>query len=209
MDDPIEKRAPTNADPPGSSKQRPPAQQWPPKPAGSPVAERAQDISNFPDRSNLSYSYVNPYPSKQAIEGGFKVNYVLTADFATAADLNPGGDGPARVTLGAMPPPNPDRPTKAAPGPGWKFDGAMKKANSPNHGGFGQNVLYGDGHVQWQPTPFCGGVRGRNERDNIYARHRPSDATEFGDPIVGPAMDANDTVLLPTAAPQVAPAPAR
>jgi hypothetical protein len=36
-------------------------------------------------------------------------------------------------------------------------------ANSPNHGQAGQNVLYGDMHVEFRVTPYCG-VDG----DNIY-----------------------------------------
>jgi hypothetical protein len=37
------------------------------KPAGKPVAESAQQISNFPSPQTLSYSYANPNPSKQAV----------------------------------------------------------------------------------------------------------------------------------------------
>jgi prepilin-type processing-associated H-X9-DG protein len=64
----------------------------------------------------------------------------------------------------------------------------MKKANSSNHEKDGQNVLYGDGHVAWQKTPFCG-----IQNDNIYtAKNGLAPKVE-----ASPA-DANDSVLLPT-----------
>ena len=44
-----------------------------------------------------------------------------------------------------------------------------KAANSNNHGGKGQNVLYADGHVEWTDSPFCGMNRPTvSFRDNIY-----------------------------------------
>jgi prepilin-type processing-associated H-X9-DG protein len=39
----------------------------------------------------------------------------------------------------------------------------MQKANSPNHQGAGQNVLFGDGHVDFVQNPFVG-----TQRDCIY-----------------------------------------
>jgi prepilin-type processing-associated H-X9-DG protein len=189
---------------------------WPPEPAGPAVAESAQEISNFPSPANLSYSYINPYPSQAAMDAGFKLNYTLAPDFAVAADINPGGDGPVRARPGQMPSATVGRRQPATkPATNWKFDAAMLSANSPNHGGFGQNVLYGDGHVEWQPTPFCGMARDAQQapnrqpaRDNIYVRERIRPGQE-GDPIVGPVSDHMDSILLPTAAPrQAAPAPA-
>jgi len=50
----------------------------------------------------------------------------------------------------------------------------LARANSNNHGRAGQNVLYADGHVEFQNSPFCGMLRastfgGTNTmRDNIY-----------------------------------------
>ena len=81
---------------------------------------------------------------------------------------------------------------------------AQRAANSPNHGGEGQNVVYGDTHVAFQPNVFCGVPRVRNSppgeggpRDNIYAYGgTPASATSAG--IVGPPQHAEDTVLLPT-----------
>jgi prepilin-type processing-associated H-X9-DG protein len=53
--------------------------------------QSAKRRSNFTDyRKNLSYSYNNPYPSTTAIGNGFKMNNTLSAEFAVAADKNPG-----------------------------------------------------------------------------------------------------------------------
>ena len=47
--------------------------------------------------------------------------------------------------------------------------GAANKAyNSPNHNGDGQNVAYGDVHVEWRNNPDCGPAGGANGTDNIY-----------------------------------------
>ena len=45
---------------------------------------------------------------------------------------------------------------------------AEPEANSPNHHGRGQNVLYLEGQVAWQATPRCGAVRPGGDRDAIY-----------------------------------------
>lgn len=45
-------------------------------------------------------------------------------------------------------------------------------ANSLNHGGRGQNVLYLDGRVQWHTTPECGAESLDGTRDNIYRPDR-------------------------------------
>ena len=42
------------------------------------------------------------------------------------------------------------------------------EANSLNHHGRGQNVLYLGGHVEWHETPECGPLRADGRRDNIY-----------------------------------------
>jgi hypothetical protein len=45
---------------------------------------------------------------------------------------------------------------------------AAPLANSLNHAGAGQNVLYMNGNVQWCETPACGAVLGHGTYDNIY-----------------------------------------
>jgi prepilin-type processing-associated H-X9-DG protein len=73
------------------------------------------------------------------------------------------------------------------------------KANSPNHAGDGQNVLYADGHVDWSATPFAGSPRPipGTARDSVYAfgvedkPDTPSAGTR------GAPADPYDSVILP------------
>ena len=142
--------------------------------------------SNFTDyKKNLSYSYQNPYPSDDAIARGFKLNNAIGAEFAVAADINPGtagsGDNVVNIT-----------PSSSAKD--------VKQGNTNNHEKDGQNILYGDGHVAWESNPFVG-----VNRDNIYTRAKGDGArldpkvnnTDTADPFGSP-YDANDSVLLPT-----------
>jgi prepilin-type processing-associated H-X9-DG protein len=62
--------------------------------------------------------------------------------------------------------------------------GTGAASNSRNHDGDGQNVLYGDGHVQWQTGPNVGAAG-----DNIY--------TNRGGAVAASPADASDSVLLP------------
>lgn len=66
------------------------------------------------------------------------------------------------------------------------------EANSLNHNGVGQNVLYLGGDVQWQETPRCGEVRADGRRDNIYW----PDAGRPDDPLNLP-RDPADSFLVP------------
>jgi prepilin-type processing-associated H-X9-DG protein len=131
--------------------------------------------SNFSDhQKNLGYSYQNPYPRQKAIEAGFKLNNAIGAEFAVAADKNPGmsgGDSFAKDNVMA--------PTATSSARD------LKQANSRNHDRDGQNILYGDGHVAWESNPFVG-----VNRDNIYS-------TADGKIAASP-VDANDSILLPT-----------
>lgn len=128
--------------------------------------------SNFTDyRKNLSYSFQNPYANDSAIAAGWKYNNTLGAEYAIAADLNPGTSPPGTDDV--------LKPTSTSSAQ------MMKRANSPNHDRDGQNILYGDGHVAWESNPFVG-----VNRDNVYTT---SDGKVNASPI-----DANDSVLLPT-----------
>jgi prepilin-type processing-associated H-X9-DG protein len=150
------------------------------RPFKFPQGQSIDNFSNFASLGNLSYSYTNAYPGKAAREKGFKLNFTLPADFAVMADLNPGGDAVAKLQPSAG-------------------EDELTKANSPNHERAGQNVLYADGHVDWSPTPFCGQKRDDGTPDNIYTRALSKDAPKDADPIMGPAMDQFDSVLLPSA----------
>ena len=138
---------------------------------------------NFTDTfKNLSYSYENPYGATLAIGNGWKLNNSISAEYAVAADMNPGtvgnNDNVAAVNVSSS-------------------AKDMKQGNSNNHDEDGQNVLYGDGHVEWQKNPFVG-----VNRDNIYTAISgytgavPTQAT--GDAVLrGSPYDSNDTILVP------------
>src|SRR4029078_4963562 len=118
--------------------------------------------SNFTDyKVNLSYSFADPYPdaalAERASHGGVRAH--ASSEFAVAADLN---SGVSHAALG------PQSPTRA-----------MQNANSRNHEGDGQNVLYADGHVDWRQSVFAG-VNG----DDIYADKRGT--------LTGPPGDVDD-----------------
>jgi prepilin-type N-terminal cleavage/methylation domain-containing protein/prepilin-type processing-associated H-X9-DG protein len=153
--------------------------------------QSVQQRSNFTSIPlNLTYSYIAPYPTKEASDAGFKLNYTLTSDFAIAGDMNPG------ITGG-----NPSDDVRHP-----KYNSArtdMQKANTNNHNGDGQNVLYADGHVEFQNTPFCGMLRTAKDasagsesfRDNIYTATVFLETTHASN--TGP-KDSTDSILYPT-----------
>lgn len=131
-----------------------------------------------PANQYLSYSMQVPFASKAALSTGFKWNAAIAPDFAVMADISPGTPQVLTVTPGS---------SKAQ----------MAAANSPNHGGDGQNVLYGDFHVEFCATPFAGAMRTADSatavQDNIYAFGTGTGPSG----IVGPPQDRFDSVLLP------------
>jgi prepilin-type processing-associated H-X9-DG protein len=127
---------------------------------------------------HVSYSFVNVYPTEAAIKRGYKLAMTNSgsSDFAVAADL-----GALRV----------DDPT-------WKTINTNSprsvtiKGNSKNHDQDGQNVLYADGHAEFQQTPLCG-----VDQDNIFTAADPAAAPKTG--ISGPGVypaHTSDSVLL-------------
>jgi type II secretory pathway pseudopilin PulG len=99
--------------------------------------------SNFRSERNLSYSYASPFSNARS----YRLNIDNPSNFALLADKNPGKSATHDVTAVA-----PD----AHP-----FD--MVRANSLNHGGAGQNVLYAQGEVVFKRAPYAG-----VDYDNIY-----------------------------------------
>jgi prepilin-type processing-associated H-X9-DG protein len=67
----------------------------------------------------------------------------------------------------------------------------MIAGNSPIHDFDGQNVLFGDGHVEFASIPLVG-----YDNDNIYA-YGASNPAGTSEGIVGPPAHINDSVLLP------------
>lgn len=128
--------------------------------------------SNFSDwRKNLSYSLADPYPDTAAVKAGYKWTNKINARFAFAADMNPGTSPKNRDDVLAT---NFDSPYSV-----------IKKALSNNHSKTGMNVLYGDGHVMWQITCYCGFYN-----DHIYTSERGT--------VLDSPEDAEDNLLLPT-----------
>lgn len=151
--------------------------------AGRPVGPRQR--SNFRSAKYLSYSYASPFSN--AAGYGLKTDF-LRKEFVLLADMNPGRKGPQQDAT------KPDF-----------TDGPMELAiaNSRNHREAGQNVLYGDMHVEFRDTPYCGA-----DGDNIYTaqaeamsvtgeRPTPNGRGVLGKQY-GPAWQT-DSYLIPTA----------
>jgi prepilin-type N-terminal cleavage/methylation domain-containing protein/prepilin-type processing-associated H-X9-DG protein len=131
---------------------------------------------------NLSYSYQAPYGDVYALSSGFRLTSSMSAEFAIASDVNPGTSGTNDNVLAVT-------TTSSARD--------MKQGNSNNHDEDGQNVLYSDGHVEFQQNPFVG-----VQRDNIFSRRATStgfasDSASFGSTGAKGPYDSNDTFLLP------------
>ena len=144
-----------------------------------------QQSSNWeliPD--NLSYSLATPYPAGNGVNSGFRWRDPLDPNFALAADMNPGTRG------GFNPPNNVTAPAHNASA------SDLARANSNNHQNRGQNVLFGDFHVSFETSAYCGAIHeGTGIRDNIFTAgngdNGTCDDTSF-------PVDAQDSVLLPT-----------
>jgi prepilin-type N-terminal cleavage/methylation domain-containing protein len=148
----------------------------------------AQNRCNFTDiQQNLSYSYADPYPFSGAESAGYHLNATLDSGFAVAADMNPGwtsSNGADNVLLITT--------SSSAQ--------QMQYGNSNDHQKAGQEVLFGDGHVDFDTTCLVG-----EDHDNIYTYNTPPtvggqitgtppSTTDF----LGSPLDANDSFLLPT-----------
>jgi prepilin-type N-terminal cleavage/methylation domain-containing protein len=140
----------------------------------------------------LSYSMAVPFPSTTAISGGWKWNASILPDYAIAADINPGqlkspALQPGMVTYNLV--------TNAS------SRVQMQGSNSPNHLQEGQNVLYGDFHVEWNSTPFAGATFGTTTtgQDDIYTARSTSAPTSPN--VTGKAanpFDRWDSVMYPS-----------
>jgi prepilin-type N-terminal cleavage/methylation domain-containing protein/prepilin-type processing-associated H-X9-DG protein len=150
---------------------------------GSQGTNTALNFANFDSPLNLylSYSYACGFPDYNAVASGFKFNSSLDPTFAVASDINPGTTsvtGNDNVVVIST--------TSAS--------SSMRMGNSNNHGKDGQNVLYGDGHVEFQNNPFVG-----MNRDNIFCRNNTTTFANTGNTNLAEApFGPNDSVLLPT-----------
>jgi len=145
---------------------------------GNPTGN-VQNQSNFSGASvgdtkwftNCSYSFEIMYPSTNAVNDGFRWTNTLKADFAIGADLNPGSANAA----------NPQVVTTSS------STKDQQLGNSTNHQKQGQEVLYGDGHVEFQNSCMCG-----VGQDNIYCPAAPRTAAG----VIVPKGTANPTATV-------------
>lgn len=154
---------------------------------------------------DCTYSYAVPFPTALALSTGFKWNNTLASDFAMASDVNPGSQtiNSTPSTVAAVSATDP--PAASSTGTGQAF------GNSINHKSQGQNVLYGDGHVEFQTTEWCGSYRTGGTvtvRDNIFCASTgkttgvagtDNQAVPSGTAVTSEPYDNLDSVLLPTA----------
>jgi hypothetical protein len=97
-------------------------------------------FSNFQEAGQLSYSIATPWVGTNTAPW-WRLKY--DTQIPLICDMAPlSGDSNVNTT---------------APQGGFR-------PNSPNHEWRGQNVAYGDAHVEWSPTPRCG-----PQDDNIFA----------------------------------------
>jgi prepilin-type N-terminal cleavage/methylation domain-containing protein len=144
----------------------------------------ALNHSNFTNiKKNLSYSYANPFPNSSAQAVGYKLTNSLSPEFALMADINPG----TGVTGTSQSPFDSLQPKDA--------QSKIKLGNSANHDQDGENVLFGDGHVEFTNNPFVG-----INKDCIYTQSDIVAGTGTGNngSIWASPSSANDSVLLPT-----------
>jgi len=108
----------------------------------------------------LSYGYANPYVTTTAMSRGFRMALGGNPDFAVMADIGPGLTGPDDNAIAS----NDENASTQL----------QRRMNSNNHGKDGQNILFGDGRVEWQNTAFAG-VR----RNNIFVPDTDRIGTTF------------------------------
>jgi len=126
----------------------------------------------------VSYSYADPFPDATANGSGYKLVAGIDPGLAIAADVNCGITGSTQangvsdnVLLVST--------TSSALQMQW--------ANSNNHAKQGQNILFADGHVEFDNTALVGIAR-----DNIYT------SQESTSTLAGSPLNASDSYLMPT-----------
>ena len=141
--------------------------------------------SNFRSSNNLSYGYSSPFSSASL----YVMNDTRPGDFVLLADKGPMvklNSTPSTAVLGP-----------ASDAPPLEF----AALNSRNHDGAGQNVLFADGSVRFERTPYCGvGRTASTAGDNIYTALSPkplngekpaADGIGYWGPSIGPAWEGD------------------
>jgi len=155
---------------------------------GSNISTFQNNFTNI--QLNLSYSYANPFPDTTAQGAGFKMVNGIDPTFAVAADINPGTTGsPTDNVLSVTTTSN---------------SSGTQEGNSNNHAKIGQNVLFADGHVEFDNTCLVG-----ENGDNIYTRGglphvlvltggQTQALVDANQTLQESPIDSTDSVLLPT-----------
>ena len=146
--------------------------------SGSPVS--LLDTYDFSSRSTLSYSMINAHHSAvgDRWNAAVKADWVIMADnsnndYSTASTRHTLTDGASETDIRLM-------------------------ENTTNHSGEGQNILFGDGHVEFAMDPFQG-----PGQDNVFAmtvggkNAPPTMGHDDGDAATDPMVAERDVVLLP------------
>ena len=149
------------------------------------VSNTAQNFVNWQGQAgiikSLSYSYENPFASTTAVTYGWNLRNP-DATYAIASDINPGSSVPNGGT---------NNPATVATN---AANSIMRLGNSTNHDQDGQNVLYGDGHAEWQTNPFCG-----TQHDNIFTGRYTAAANAYA---AGPFVSGGSLkIALPASGP--------
>lgn len=166
------------------------------------------DNTIAPLHDYLSYSMACPFPSANAIAGGWQWSPTgLKPGYAIAADISPGlyyqpADGQLAYNQVDLT----SDPTQ------------MAGANTPNHNRQGQNVLHADFHVEWYTNPFAGASISYTDtstsppitvtfQDNIYtantvaAQKLTPTSKSYTTGATALPFDEVDTVMFPTFGP--------
>jgi len=172
-------------------------------PSSSAVPDPLPGYNNFPAgptgyiswespiTNYMSYSMQCPFPNNtNALSSGFKWNVTLSSDFALCADINPGISGGPSSNLNMV--------TQVTP---TSSRNVVMQGNTNNHQNEGQNVLYGDGHVEFQQSCLCGpvlGIGANTYNDNIYTARTANGQQGYnaGNVTNGP-FDNLDNILYP------------
>lgn len=140
------------------------------------VATRRANFSSV--TNNLSYGISSPYPNGTAVGAGYVWRATLSPEFAVAADMA-SSNTPS---------------TAGYPADSAAAASAMRIANSANHNRDGQNVLFGDGHVEWTTNPYVG-----VQRDNIYTQRASGNDVNVAGGVLttaaGGPIDAYDSFM--------------
>jgi hypothetical protein len=137
----------------------------------------------------MSYSFNCMFPSSTALSTQWVWDSTLSSDFAIAADINPGDTG------GFQPPNMVTSVTHTS------STRDMQAGNSNNHHNKGQNVLYGDYHVAWQVSPYCGTpllTLPVPFNDNIYTARTATNTEQGTISASSLPWDLQDSYCLPT-----------